>query len=71
VVDAGVAVASGGVGDAAGLTLGVGAAVGDAGRDVGVGAVSSPPQAAAIRAATARQTVSKAPGNLTLIANLH
>jgi hypothetical protein len=70
-----VAVASGSVGDATAPALAVGVAVvtvGDAGRDVGVGVVSSPPQATAIRTAIARAHPSHPTANVAhLIPNLH
>jgi hypothetical protein len=73
-----VAVASDGVGET-GVTEGVDVgvrlgrtAIGDDGRDVGAGAVCSPPQATAVRTAMARETTSQlASGHVLLISNLH
>jgi hypothetical protein len=73
-----VAVASDGVGETGvadgmdgGVRLGL-AANGDDGRDVGVGVVSSPPQATAARTAMARETASQLARKLALlISNLH
>jgi hypothetical protein len=71
----GVAVASDGVGDATGSALAVGVGVvtvGDDGRDVDVGVVSSPPQATATNTPIARAHPSQPAANLALlIANLH
>jgi hypothetical protein len=54
-----------------GVRLGL-AANGDDGRDVGVGVVSSPPQATAARTAMARETASQLASKLVLlISNLH